>query len=237
MLALRASEEVATFIDWHLVLAVLANSRVFLLAIRKMSISPSSPNFLPSPTSRLPDFVLNRVVAEVTEICAPGWNWSAVVHTLACTLQMNKVELAVWMQVLRKALLGEREEWHLRTVQFSAYLSKSALNPTNTDAAWQAQSAIFLSNYKSWLLTHSHCTQVSNRQLHLQFLRLSLIPTAQVQPTYNLMVNSIVQEESQKKAVEEGHEEPVQTVERLRIEAFPVAETMGLAPMLPNFLR
>jgi hypothetical protein len=202
-----------------------------------MSRIPSSPNFLPSPTSRIPDFVLSRIAAEVTAICAPEWNWSTVVHTLACSLDMNKLELVAWMQVLRKALLGEKEEWHLRAVQFSAYLAKSVLNPTNPDAAWQTQSPAFLSDYKAWLLTHSHCTQISNRQLHLQFLRLSITPTVRIQPTYNLVVNSLVQEESKLQAVEEDKEKPVQAVERLRIEAFPVAETVGLAPILPSFLR
>ena len=202
-----------------------------------MNRNPSPSSFLPSPTSRLPDFVLNRIVAEVTEMCTPGWNWSAVVNTLACTLDMNKLELVVWMQVLRKALLGEKEEWHLRAVQFSAYLAKSMLNSTNTDAAWQTSSPAFLSDYKAWLLTHSHCTQLSNRQLHLHFLRLSLIPTAHVQPTCNFVVNSLVQEESQLQAAEEGKEDSVQAVERLRVEAFPVAEAVGLAPVLPSLLR
>ncbi len=158
-------------------------------------------------------------------------------HSLASSLDMNKLELVVWVQVLRKALLGEKEEGHLRAVQFSAYLAKSMLNSTNTDAAWQTQSPAFLSDYKAWLLTHSHCTQLSNRQLHLRFLRLSLIPTVHIQPTYNLVVNSLVQEESRLQAVEEGKEDSVQEVERLRVEAFPVAEGVGLAPVLPSLLR
>lgn len=159
-----------------------------------MSRNPSAFSLLPGPVSRLQDFVLDRIVQQVGEMCAPGWNWSVVVHTLACALSLNKLELAAWMQVLGKALLGEKQDSHLSAVQFSAYLAKSLLNPASVDAAWSRQSEAFEADYQVWLLSHGHCTQLSSRQLHIQFLQLYQRPARHLQPTLNHVVYSLVQE-------------------------------------------
>ena len=145
--------------------------------------------------SRLSDLVLDRIALEVGQLCTPIWNWRAVIQTLTCALDMNKVEAVAWMQVLRKALLGEREDSHLRTVQFTAYLAKSILNPDNLDAGWKQQPLAFQADYADWLAAHPHCASLSVRQVHLQFFNMSLPFDPRMHPTLNSVVDMIMDQE------------------------------------------
>ena len=160
-----------------------------------------------------------------------------MVRGLACSLDMNKVELVAWMQVLRKALLGEREDGQFRAVQFSAYLAKSLLSPENLDAAWKSQPPAFKSDYDAWLLTHRHCSQLSMKQLHLQFLDFSM-PTNPFTPrlTLNSVVDNIIQAEPAPDT-QEDRSIVIPTVQRLRTEAFPASAMPRLAPISPGLLH
>lgn len=159
-----------------------------------------------------------------------------MVRGLVCALDMNKVELVAWMQVLRKALLGEREDGHFRAVQFSAYLAKSLLSPENLDAAWKGQIQPFKSDYEAWLLTHSHCSQLSMKQLHLQFIDISMPSNPRLRPTLNSVVDNIMHAEPAY-APEEHSAVVVPVVERLRVEAFPPAGLPRVAPIASDLLR
>lgn len=182
------------------------------------------------PISRLQDYVLGRIVQQVREMCVAGWDWDAVVRTLACGLELNKLELVAWMQVLGKALLGEMPESHLSVVQFSAYLAKSLLNPAYAAAAWNGQSAAFKTDYQVWLSCHSHCTQLSSRQVHLQFLQLTLQPAQRVQPTCNRIVDSLLQETDP-----EPEEVRVDMREMDKVEALLMPQISTSASVLPSF--
>lgn len=203
-------------------------------------------NLIPDPTcpaalppvhvSRLQELAIDRVIAEVTQLCIPGWDWGAMVRGLVCALEMNKIELVAWMQVLRKALLGEKGDGHFRAVQFSAYLAKSLLSPENLDAAWKRELQVFKSDYDAWLQTHHHCSQLSMKQLHLQFLDLSLPSNPRFRPTLNTVVDTILHAESEPGPVERKSV-PVHTVERLKIEAFLPTGLPRVAPIAASLLR
>lgn len=198
---------------------------------------PACPATIPPVhVSRLQELVLDRVITEVRQLCVPGWDWGAMVRGLVCALDMNKVELVAWMQVLRKALLGEREDGHFRAVQFSAYLAKSLLSPENLDAAWKGQIQAFKSDYEAWLLTHSHCSQLSMKQLHLQFIDISMPSNPRLRPTLNSVVDNIMHAEPVY-APEEHSAVVVPVVERLRVEAFPPAGLPRVAPIASDLLR
>lgn len=160
-----------------------------------------------------------------------------MVRGLACALNMNKVELVAWMQVLRKALIGEREDGHFRAVQFSAYLAKSLLSPENLDAAWKSQPPAFKSDYDAWVLSHQHCSQLSMRQLHLQFLDFSL-PSNPHPPrlTLNSVVDNIIQSEPAPDT-QEDRSIVIPIVQRLRTEGFPAGAMPRLAPISPGLLH
>lgn len=143
--------------------------------------------------------ILNQKVAEsLRELCGDGCDWGAIVSDLSATLQMNKLELVCWMQIVKKALLDEPVAKYLETITFSAYLAKSLLRPDQATQILRMQDPVFKAQFEFWLCTHQHCARVSMRQLHQNFLELSLPEKKEPKQTLNRVVDNIMQVDSEK---------------------------------------
>lgn len=90
---------------------------------------------------------------------------------LVARLKLNELELVAWAYVLKRILYGEPLCSQTPLLHYSAYLAKTLMcrDMSDIDSEHAKHYPTFRESYEQWLASHQRFTQLTMRDMHMQF--------------------------------------------------------------------